>query len=82
MVDPDELRRHRRALRILVVVLIPLAIWTVVGLIVLWPGDISDQVNPDMAGATTSQGVTYPSARITEVKARSPATGCPDRRPG
>ena len=33
MVDPDELRRHRRALRILVVVLIPLAIWTVVGLI-------------------------------------------------
>ncbi len=68
MVDPDELRRHRRALRILVVVLIPLAIWTVVGLIVFWPGDVSDRVNPDLAGGYNIPGVTYPSARITEVK--------------
>ncbi|HLL62223.1 MAG TPA: YibE/F family protein, partial [Propionibacteriaceae bacterium] len=68
MLDPDELRRHRRALRILVVVLIPLAIWTVVGLIVFWPGDISDRVNPDLAGGYNIPGVTYPSARITEVK--------------
>ena len=28
LVNPDELRRHQRALRILIVVLIPLAIWT------------------------------------------------------
>ena len=55
MVDPDELRRHRRALRILVVVLIPLAIWTVVGLIALWPGDVSGQVNPDWPRDTTSR---------------------------
>ena len=41
LVDADELRRHRRALRVLVVVLIPLAVWTVVGLVALWPGDIS-----------------------------------------
>ena len=68
MVDPDELRRHRRALRILIVVLIPLAIWTLVGLIVFWPGDVSDRVNPDMAGGYNIPGVTYPSARITEVK--------------
>ena len=68
MVDPDELRRHRRALRILIVVLIPLAIWTVVGLIVFWPGDVSDRVNPDLAGGYNIPGVTYPSARITEVK--------------
>src|SRR5918998_1011985 len=68
MVDPDELRRHRRALRILVVVLIPLAIWTLVGLIVFWPGDISDRVNPNLAGGYNVPGVTYPSARITEVK--------------
>ena len=64
MVDPDELRRHRRALRILVVVLIPLAIWTVVGMIALWPGNISSHVNPEMAGYNV-EGVTYPSARIT-----------------
>ncbi len=68
MVDPDELRRHRRALRILIVVLVPLAIWTVVGLIVFWPGDVSDRVNPDLAGGYNIPGVTYPSARITEVK--------------
>jgi uncharacterized membrane protein len=67
MVNPDELRRHQRALRILIVVLIPLAIWTVVGLITFWPGDISRHVNGDVAGYSVP-GVTYPRARITEVK--------------
>ena len=66
LVDPVELRRHRRALRILVVVLIPLAIWTVVGMIALWPGDVSDHVNPEVAGYNV-EGVTYPSARITAI---------------
>jgi uncharacterized membrane protein len=67
MVNPDELRRHQRALRILIVVLIPLAIWTVVGLITFWPGDISRHVNGDVAGYSVP-GVTYPRAQITEVK--------------
>ena len=80
LVDAGELRRHRRALRILVVVLIPLAIWTVAGLIVLWPGNISAHVNPDVAGYSVA-GVTYPKARITEIS-RSPATACRGRRPG
>ena len=81
MVDPDELRRHRRALRILVVVLIPLAIWTLVGLIVFWPGDISDRVNPDLAGGYNIEGVTYPSARITELK-QIACDGLPGSTPG
>ena len=81
MVDPDELRRHRRALRILVVVLIPLAIWTLVGLIVFWPGDISDRVNPDMAGGFNIEGVTFPSARITELKPIA-CDGLPGSTPG
>ena len=80
MVDPDELRRHRRALRILVVVLIPLAIWTLVGLIAFWPGDISRQVNPDVAGYNVP-GVTYPSARITGIKEIS-CDGLPGSTPG
>ncbi len=67
MLDPRELRRHRRALRILVVVLIPLAIWTVVGLVVFWPGDVSDHVNSEVAGYSIP-GVTYPSARISAIK--------------
>jgi uncharacterized membrane protein len=67
MVNPDELRRHQRALRILIVVLIPLAIWTVVGLITFWPGDISRHVNADVAGYSVP-GVSYPTARITGIK--------------
>ncbi|HEX6760657.1 MAG TPA: YibE/F family protein [Propionibacteriaceae bacterium] len=67
MVNPDELRRHQRALRILIVALIPLAIWTVVGLIAFWPGDISRHVNSDVAGYSVP-GVTYPTARITGIK--------------
>ncbi len=66
LVDPGELRRHRRALRILVVVLIPLAVWTVAGLIVLWPGNISAHVNQDVAGYSVA-GVTYPKARISKL---------------
>jgi uncharacterized membrane protein len=67
MVNPDELRRHQRALRILIVVLIPLAIWTIVGLITFWPGDISRHVNADVAGYSVP-GVSYPTARITDIK--------------
>jgi uncharacterized membrane protein len=67
LVNPDELRRHQRALRILIVVLIPLAIWTLVGLIAFWPGDISRHINSDVAGYSVP-GVTYPTARITGIK--------------
>lgn len=66
VVTADELRRHRRALQKLVWVLIPLAIWTVVGLIAMWPGDISSSVNPDVAGYSVP-GVTYPTATITGI---------------
>jgi uncharacterized membrane protein len=67
LVDAAELRRHQRALRMLVVVLIPLAIWTVVGLVAFWPGDISRSVNSDVAGYSVP-GVTYPDARITAIE--------------
>ena len=66
LVDSGELRRHRRAMRILVVILIPLAVWTVAGLIALWPGNISGHVNQDVAGYSVA-GVTYPKARITQL---------------
>jgi len=66
-VTAAELYRHRRALRILIVVLIPLGIWTLVGLIALWPGNVSDHVNADAAGYSVA-GVTYPHAKITAVE--------------
>jgi uncharacterized membrane protein len=67
LVKSDDLRRHQRALRILIVVLIPLAIWTLVGLVAFWPGDVSRQLNADVTGYSVP-GVTYPTARITGIK--------------
>ncbi len=66
-VTAAELFRHRRALRILIVVLIPLGIWTLVGIVALWPGNVSDHVNADAAGYSVA-GVTYPHAKITAVE--------------
>ena len=75
-----ELYRHRRALRILIVVLIPLGIWTLVGLVALWPGDVSEHVNAD-AGGYSVPGVTYPHAKITAVEPIS-CDGLPGSTPG
>jgi uncharacterized membrane protein len=62
-----ELARHRRALRIMVVVLIPLAIWTAAGLIALWPKDVHSHINADVAGYSVA-GVSYPTGRITAIQ--------------
>ncbi|MDN5763931.1 MAG: YibE/F family protein, partial [Microlunatus sp.] len=59
--------RQRRALRILIVVLIPLGIWTVAGLIALWPKDVAAHINADVAGYSIA-GVTYPTGKITAIK--------------
>ena len=79
-VTAAELYRHRRALRILIVVLIPLAIWTLVGLIALWPGNVSEHVNADAAGYSVA-GVTYPRAEITAVE-KIACDGLPGSTPG
>ena len=63
----NEAARHQRALRILVVVLIPLGIWTFAGLIALWPDDASSHINADVAGYSIA-GVTYPTAEITAIQ--------------
>jgi uncharacterized membrane protein len=52
--------------RILVVVLIPLGIWTVAGLIALWPGNASAHIAKDGSGYS-APGVSYPTARITTI---------------
>ena len=63
----NEAARHQRALRILVVVLIPLGIWTFAGLIALWPKDVPSHINADVAGYSIA-GVTYPTAEITAIQ--------------
>lgn len=64
---PEGLDRHRKALRMMVVVLIPLAIWTIAGLFVLWPGNVDDHIQKDFSQATVT-GVTYPTGEITAVE--------------
>jgi uncharacterized membrane protein len=51
----------------MVVVLIPLAIWTAAGLIALWPSDVRSHINADVAGYSVA-GVTYPTGRITAIQ--------------
>jgi uncharacterized membrane protein len=50
----------------MVVVLIPLAIWTAAGLIALWPQDVRSHINSSVAGYSVP-GVTYPTGKITAV---------------
>ncbi|MET0693277.1 MAG: YibE/F family protein, partial [Propionibacteriaceae bacterium] len=64
--SPSEASRHRRGLRIMVVVLIPLAIWTIAGLIAFWPSDVGSHI-PQGANGYTVEGTTYPKAKITNI---------------
>ena len=63
---PEPSQQRRRALPIMVVVLAPLAIWTLGGLIVLRPGNASGHILEDTV-AYPSAGVRFPPARITEI---------------
>ena len=73
----DEAARHQRALRILIVVLIPLGIWTFAGLIALWPKDVASHINADVAGYSIA-GVTYPTAEITAILREPSVADAPD----
>lgn len=63
--SPEDQARQRRAVRQLMIVLIPLAAWTLVGLIVMWPGNISEHIRPDSAFAV--EGMTVEKADVTAV---------------
>ncbi|WP_246187088.1 YibE/F family protein [Microlunatus speluncae] len=59
--------RHRKALRIMVVVLIPLLIWTIAGLIFLWPRDVESKIDPSLANPPDITFVTGKVTNITEI---------------
>ncbi|HYP44960.1 MAG TPA: YibE/F family protein [Propionibacteriaceae bacterium] len=65
-VTPAAAPRHRRALRLMIVVLIPLGVWTIAGLIAFWPHAVSTHIASDVSGYTVA-GTTYPTARITKI---------------
>ena len=64
---PADRKRQRTALRILITVLIPLGVWTVIGLIALWPGDISEHVQKDLSTYTV-EGVSTVSGEISTLE--------------
>ena len=64
--SPEASARQRKALRIMVVVLIPIAVWTLFGLIVMWPGNISEHIRSD-ASSYTVEGVTTPEGQVAKV---------------
>lgn len=64
----------------MVVVLIPLAIWTVAGLIALWPKDVASHINTEGISYGVA-GVSYPNGRVTNV-ARISCEGVPGSTSG
>jgi hypothetical protein len=54
----------------MMVVLIPLLVWTLVGLIALWPRDVASHVNTNNA-TVNIPGDSYPTGRITAIATMS-----------
>ena len=62
--------RQLKALRLMIVILIPIAIWTVVGLVWLWPHNTSSHIQQDTS-TYSAKGVTLPTGRISTVRSMS-----------
>lgn len=64
---PEATARQRKALRIMIVVLIPIAVWTLFGLIVMWPGNVRSHIVQDVSTYSV-EGVTTPEGEVTKVE--------------
>ncbi|TDT31241.1 YibE/F family protein [Naumannella halotolerans] len=62
----DDRARQRRATRIMMLVLIPIGIWTLVAMIVMWPGDVSGHLRDN--GTFSQPDVTLHDATVLEVR--------------
>ncbi len=58
--------RQRRASQILIVILVPLAIWTLVGLVLLWPTNVDSHIQKDVAQFSVP-GMTMPKGEVLAV---------------
>lgn len=66
----EQLIQERRALRWLIMVLVPIGVWTLAALIWMWPDDISSHIQADAASHVVP-GVTQPTGTITQVSEKS-----------
>ena len=64
---PEVLTRRRRAVWLMLLLLVPVGLATVVGLVVLWPGDEPTRAE-QAAVQFTPPGTTYPEGRISSVE--------------
>ena len=62
--------RSQRALWILVLILVPIAIWTIAALVWLWPGDVSASIRQDST-VRAIPGMSIPKATVTQVNEMS-----------
>jgi len=68
--SPEMRDRQRRALRIMVMIVIPLAIWTLAALVVTWPKNARDHIVAD-SSAWAVPGVTMPVGTVVSVEPQS-----------
>lgn len=64
--SPEDMARQRRALRLMIITLIPIAVWTLGALIIMWPGNISGHVTKNISTYSV-EGLTVQTARISQV---------------
>ncbi len=65
--SPEVLARRRRAVWLMLLLLVPAGLATVVGLVVLWPGDEPTQAQ-QVAETYLPPGTTYPDARVVSLQ--------------
>src|SRR5690606_30905702 len=61
---------QRRALRVMVLIVVPLAIWTLGALVVMWPGDVSDHINSESGGFAIA-GSSMPTGTVVGINEMS-----------
>lgn len=64
--SPEELARQRRALRLMIIILIPIGVWTLGALIIMWPTNVQSHVRENISTYAV-EGLTVQTGRITEV---------------
>lgn len=64
---PEAQAQQRRALRIMLLTLIPLAVWTIGGLIMLWPTNTAEHVRQDISTYSV-EGLQIPTGEIVDAQ--------------
>lgn len=66
--SPEDMARQRRALRLMIITLIPIAVWTLGALIIMWPGNVRAHIAQNISTYSVP-GVSVQTGRITQIGA-------------